>query len=91
MVLVPVRKDDAGKPLLLILDELQVGKDELDTRIARIGEGQAKVDHQPLTAATVEIDVHANLARAAERAENQFFARNYFELRTAMSYNRLKP
>ena len=83
MVLVAVSQDDPGKPLLLVLDELEVGQDELDPGIVGIGEGQAEVDHDPLAAAAVEIDVHADLARAAERAEKQFFTRDHFELRVS--------
>ena len=91
MILVAVSQDDAGEPLLLILDELEVGQDQVDAGIVGIGEGQAEVDHDPLAAAAVEIDVHANLARAAERDEQQFFAGDHFELPTAMSYSRLNP
>ena len=74
MVLVPVRQDDAGELVLLLLDEFEVGQDEVDARIIRIGEGQPEIDHQPLALRAVEIDVHADLARPAERAEQQLFA-----------------
>ena len=74
MVLMPVGQDDPGKAVPLLLDELEIGKDEVDARIIGIGEGQAEVDHQPLALRAVEIDVHADLARPAERAEKQFFA-----------------
>ena len=70
MILMAVRQDDPCEPLLLVLDELEVGEDKFNARIAGIGKGQPEVDHDPLAATTVEVDVHADLARAAERAEN---------------------
>jgi hypothetical protein len=66
MILVPVRQDNPCEPLLLVLDELEVRENELDSRIIGIGERQAEVDHDPLAAAAVEIDVHADLAGAAK-------------------------
>src|SRR5256885_101720 len=71
MVLMAVGQDDPREPLLLVLDEFEVGKDQLDPGVAGVGEGEPQVDHDPLATAAVEIDVHANLARAAERAEEQ--------------------
>src|SRR5206468_12178576 len=88
--LVAVGQNDSGKPVLLFLDELEIRQDQLDARIIGTGEGQPEVDHDPLAAAAVEIDVHADLARAAERAEQQFFAGNHLAPRT-ISYNRLNP
>src|SRR5579884_2962447 len=79
MVLMPVCEHDAGEPLLLVFDELEIGQDELDAWIVGTREIEAEVDHDPLAAAAVEIDVHADLARAAERAEDQFFSGNHFE------------
>src|SRR6476620_1604484 len=90
MILVPVSKDYSREPVLLALDELEVGEDELDPGIGRVGEGQPQVDHDPLAAAAVEIDVHADLARAAERDEQQFLSRDH-GLRVVMSYSRLNP
>src|SRR4029078_2524818 len=69
IVLVPVGTDYPREVLLLVLDELEVWQYQVDAGISGVGEGQAEVDHDPLAAATVEIDVHADLARAAERAE----------------------
>ena len=90
MVLVPVGQDNPREPLLLVLDELQIGQDEIDPRIIGVGESQPEIDHDPLAAATVEIDVHADLAGSAEGDEKELFAGNHFSL-CAMSYNRLKP
>src|ERR1044072_2969404 len=71
VILMPVREDDSRELIPLLLDELEVGEDEIDSRIVRVGERQAEVAHQPLPSRAIEIDVHANLARSAERAENQ--------------------
>ena len=72
MVLVAVGQDDAEQVLPPPLDEVEVGQHEVDAGIGGIGEGQAEVDHHPFAVAAVEIDVHADLARAAERAEEEF-------------------
>ena len=77
MVLVAVGEDDPGELVLLLLDELQLGQDQVDARVIGVGEGQPEVDHQPLAAAAVEVDVHADLARPAERAEQELFARGH--------------
>src|SRR5690242_6610967 len=88
MVFVTMGEDDAGEPLLLVLDELEIGKDQLDPRIVGPSEIEAEIDHDPLAAAAVEIDVHADLAGTAERDEQELFAGNHWE---TISYNRLKP
>ena len=77
MVLVTVGEDDSGKAVAPGLDELQLWQDEVDAGLVRVGEGQPKVDHQPVAAGAVQIDVHADLARPAERAEQQFLAWNH--------------
>ena len=74
MVLMAVGEDDAEQVGAILLDEGEVGQDQLDPRIIGIGEGQAEIDHHPFALAAVEIDVHADLARAAEREEQEFFA-----------------
>src|SRR5437588_3321853 len=91
MVLMTVGQDDPREPLLLVLDELEVREDQLDARIVGVGKSQAEIDHDPLASATVEIDVHADLARATERDKQQFFAWGHCDARAAVSYNRLKP
>ena len=61
-----------GRVKLNVIDRggtVEVGQNQLDARIIRAGEGQAEIDDDPLAAAAVEIDVHANLARAAEGDE----------------------
>ena len=74
MVLMAVGEDDAEQIGAPLLDEGEIGQDQLDARIGGIGEGHAEIDHHPFALAAVEIDVHADLARAAEREEEEFFA-----------------
>ena len=76
MVLVGVGDDEADEILLRLLDEGEVGHDQIDARQILAGEGEAEVDHQPFAAArraeAVERAIHADLAEAAERRENEF-------------------
>ena len=81
MVLMAVGQDDPDQVLHPLLDELQLGQDQVDPRIVGIGEGQAEIGHQPFAAAAVEIDVHADLARPAEGEEQQLFARRHLAIR----------
>ena len=74
MVLMAVGEDDAEQIVAALLDEGEIGQDQLDARISGIGEGQAEIDHHPFALAAVEIDVHADLARAAEREEEELLA-----------------
>src|SRR3546814_10181183 len=76
MVLVPVGDDDALQTVELAFDEAEIGQDHVDAGIIRIGEGDAAIDHQPLAAAAVAIDVHADFARAAEREKQEFVTWN---------------
>src|SRR3546814_2603848 len=76
MVLVPVGDDDALQTVELAFDEAEIGQDHVDAGIIRIGEGDAAIDHQPLAAAAVAIDVHADFARAAEREKQEFVTRS---------------
>src|SRR5690606_12898456 len=73
MVLVRVGDDDADEVLPLLLEEADVGEDEIDTRHILAREGDAAVDEQPLAPArrpeAVETGVHADLAETAERYE----------------------
>ena len=76
MVLVGVGEDEAEQVLLLAFDIERVGHDDFNARLAAIGEGDAQVDRQPFTVRgrtiAVEVEVHADLARAAERQEDEF-------------------
>ncbi len=74
MVLMAVGQHHAEQVVAPRLDEAQIGQDQLDAGIGRIGEGHAEIDHDPLAPAAVEIDVHADLAGTAQRQEKEFVA-----------------
>ena len=75
MVLVGVGDDEADEVLLRLLDEGEVGHDEIDARQILAGEGEAEIDHQPFAALgrpeAVERAIHADFAETAERGEYQ--------------------
>src|SRR5208282_2247154 len=75
MVLVRMGEDDSGEVLLHILDEADVGHDEIDAGQVVAGEGDPEIDHQPFArlrrAIAVERAIHANFAQAPEGREYQ--------------------
>ena len=71
MVLVGVGQHDAQKVGAAFLDEGRIGHHDLDAGHGVVGEADAEVDHQPLAGMAVEIEVHADLARAAQREEEE--------------------
>ncbi len=68
-------EDDADDVLPEGLDEGRVGQDHLDPRGGLVSEGDAEIDHDPLAvvggAEAVEIEVHPDLVRPAERQEDE--------------------
>ncbi len=75
MILMPVGEDDTEQIVALAFDEIQIGQDQLDAGVGRVGKGQAEIDHHPFALRAIEIDVHANLPRAAEGKEKKFVSR----------------
>ncbi len=77
MVLVGMGEHQAGQTVAALLDELRVGQDDVDPRRGAVVEGDAHVDHQPAAVSgrsqAVEIEVHPDLAGAAERDEKKVF------------------
>ena len=69
MILMSVREDNPGEFLLLAFDEFEIRKNQFDAWIIGSSEIQPEIDHDPLAAAAVEIDVHTDLARTAEGAK----------------------
>ena len=70
MILVRVRRDDAEQPVAPLDDKGRVGHDHIDPGLVLLlAEGDAAIDDQPLAAIAVEIEVHPDLAGAAERQE----------------------
>src|SRR3546814_10880534 len=74
MILMPMRENDAEQIVATLLNESQIGKDQVDAGIAWIGKGKAQIYHDPFSLGSIEIDIHANLSRPAEGQEKQFIA-----------------
>ncbi|KAG5730141.1 hypothetical protein E4T56_gene17636, partial [Termitomyces sp. T112] len=77
VILMRMGQHDADQILAPLLDKGQIGKDQFAARIFIPGKGHAQINHQPLAMRAVEIDIHANLARPAQRAKQQFLAGLY--------------
>ncbi len=74
MIFMRVRQHDADQIILARLDEIEIGEDQFGTGIFVRAKGHAQIDHQPLAVAAVQVDVHADFARATKREEQQFFS-----------------
>ena len=77
MVLMGVRQHEADQVLALLLQEADVGHDQIDARqMLLVAEGDAEIDREPgalvAVAEPVDRQVHADLADAAERRKGQF-------------------
>ena len=81
MILVRVGDDEADEVVLDLLDEGEVGHDEIDARQILAREGEAEIDHQPFAAAgrpkAVERAIHADFAETAERREHELAVVNH--------------
>jgi hypothetical protein len=76
MVFVGVRQHEAHQVLALLLQEGDVGHDQIDARqMFLVAEGDAEIDGEPGSlmpvAEAVDRQVHADLADAAERRKGQ--------------------
>jgi len=69
MVFVRMREHEAQQIFAPFGDEARVRHDHVDAAAAAFAEGHAEIDHQPLAAVAVEIEIHPDLARTAERQE----------------------
>lgn len=77
MVLMAMRDHDAEQIVDPFLDEGQVGQDDVDAGILRIGKGDAEIDHHPFALAAIQVDVHADFAGAAKATEKEFVLRSH--------------
>ena len=68
-----------------------VGQDDLDARRGLVAEGHAEIDHDPLAgvrrAEAVEIEVHADLVRPAERQEDELVVRGSVLIAAAQAWD----
>ena len=74
VVLVRVRDQHAGEVGTVLLDEAHIGQDHVDAGIElALGKRDPAIDHEPPArlggTIAVEVEVHADLAEAAERHE----------------------
>src|ERR1700676_1805834 len=77
MVFVGVGQHQANQVLPLFFEKADIGHDQIDARqMLLIAEGDAEIDREPralmAVAETVDRQVHADLADAAERRKGQF-------------------
>jgi hypothetical protein len=76
VVLMGVGQHDAENAVGIGLDELGIRQDDLDARRRLVAEGDAEIDHDPLTverrAVAIEIEIHADLVRPTQRQEDEF-------------------
>ena len=75
MIFMRVGEQEPGDIVPLFLDEPNVGKDHIDAGLGLAAEGDAHIDDEPfagaLAAVAVEVEIHADLAHAAERQEDE--------------------
>ncbi len=71
MVLVAVGHHQPDQIVPMLGDEARVGHHDIDAGHRVVAEGHAEIDHQPLAVIAVEIEIHADLAGAAERQEQE--------------------
>ena len=67
VVLVRVGDDEAQQPVPPLADEAWVGHHDLDLGQLAAAEADAAIDREPAVAAAVKVQVHADLARPAQR------------------------
>ena len=77
MVLVGVRQHQPHQVLAFLLEEGDVGHDQVDARqMLLVAKGDAEIDRKPgalvAVAEAVDRQVHADLADAAERRKGEF-------------------
>ena len=71
VVLVPVREDDGGDVAQAVLDDPEVGQDQVDPRLLGLREQDAAVDDQQLPVELEHGHVAADLAEPAQRHHAQ--------------------
>ena len=71
VVLVPVGEDDGGDVVEPVLDDPEVGEDQVDAGLLGLGEQDAAVDDQQLALELQHGHVAADLAEPAERHDAQ--------------------
>ncbi len=92
VVLVGVGQDDAENVVGIGLDELGIRQDDLDARRRLVAERHAQVDDDPLAIVrrpeAVQVEIHADLVRPAERQEDEFVVFGFFHQVSEMVFRR---
>ncbi len=70
MVLMAMGQHDPQQIGAALYDELQIRKHQISTGQRRIGKRHAEVAHDPFAPATIEVDVHADFTRSAQRQKD---------------------
>ena len=71
MILVRMGRHDPEQAIAAFDDKAGIRHDDFETRLRIISEGDAAIDNQPVALIPVNIQVHPDFARAAERHEEQ--------------------
>ncbi len=66
-----VRRDNSEEPVAAFDDEGGIWHDDLDPGLRIVSEGDAAIENEPVAGITVEVQVHPDLAGAAERDKEQ--------------------
>src|SRR5262249_46976708 len=69
MIFVRVRRNDPEQTITTLDNKSRIGHDDLDPRLRIIPEGHATIDDEPVAGVSVDVQVHPDLARTAERDE----------------------
>jgi hypothetical protein len=77
MILMGVGQHQTDQIVAAAFDELGIGHDYIDARRIVVAEGDAAIDHQPFTGMAIEIEVHADLAGAAQGQKQQLVLAGY--------------
>ncbi len=75
MILMGVREQEAGNVVPLLHDEADIRENDINARLKVAAESDTHVDDEPVARAVpsiaVEVEIHADLAHAAERQEDE--------------------
>ena len=74
MILMGMGQHEAEEIGAILHDEGGIRHDDVDSRRRLIAEGDSEIDHQPFAVMAVEIEIHPDLAAAAERQEQELVA-----------------
>ena len=71
MILMRMRRHDPEQAIAAFDDKAGIGHDDFEPRLRIVSEGDAAIDDQPVALIPVNIQVHPDFARAAERDKEE--------------------